>query len=158
MLEPLGLEQFAFVHQLVEPYFEFFFDADDGLFHRGLGGDVVRVGVDADLVECAGFMAGERVDFGDGFQLFAEERHRPCAVVEVGGPDLEIIAAHTKTAALEARVVALVLLGHKISDDFALIVGLANMDVLGHGAVGFHRADAVDARHRGHDDHVIAFE
>ena len=111
LLKPLGLQQFALVHQLVEPHFQLFFDADDGLFHRRFGRHVVRVGVDADLVECAGFVAGERVELGDALQLFAEERQRPSAVIKVGGPDLQVIAAHAKAAALEPCVVAFVLLG-----------------------------------------------
>ena len=76
LLEPLRLEQFALVHQLVEPHFQLFLDADDRLLHRRLGRHVVRVGVDADLVERAGFLAGQRVEFGDALQLFAEERQR----------------------------------------------------------------------------------
>ena len=69
-----------------------------------------------------------------------------------------MIAAHPEAAALKRLVVALVLLGDQIGDDLALVVRSPDVQVLGHRAVGFDRADAVDARHRGDDDHVVAFQ
>ncbi len=74
------------------------------------------------------------------------------------GPDLQRVAAHAEGAALEGAVVAAVLLLDEAGDDAALVVGLAGDQVLGHGAVGLDRADAVDAGDRGDDDHVVAFE
>ena len=65
---------------------------------------------------------GQRVELGDRFKLLAEEGKAPGAVLEVGGPDLERVAAHAEGAALEGGVVAAVLLGDEFGDDLALVV------------------------------------
>ncbi len=158
LFQALGLEQLALVHELVEALFQLDADLLDGLPERRLGRDVVAVGVDADAVHAAGALARERVELGDALELLAEEREAPGAVFQVGGPELEPVAADAEGAALERGVVAAVLLGDEVGHDLALVVVVAGDQVLGHGAVGLDRADAVDARDRGDDDHVVAFE
>ena len=71
---------------------------------------------------------------------------------------LEIVAAHPEIAAGKAGVVALVLQGHQPSDDLAAVGGLALFQREGHRRIGFDRADAIDARYRCHDDHIIALQ
>ena len=50
------------------------------------------------------------------------------------------------------------MLRHQVGHDLALIVIVAGNQVLRHGTVGFDRPDAVNARDRGDDDHVVAFQ
>ena len=76
----------------------------------------------------------------------------------MGGPDLQRIAPHPEGAPREGHVIAAVLLGHKVGDHLALVVGLARHQVLGHRPVGLDRTDAVDARHRGDDNDVVALQ
>jgi hypothetical protein len=76
----------------------------------------------------------------------------------VGREDLDCVAAHAEGAALEGGVVALVLQGDQIGDQLALVDALADLDGEGHGGVGLHRADTVDAGHRGDDDDVVALQ
>ena len=102
--------------------------------------------------------AGQRIELVDRFELLAEEAEPPGPVLEMGRPQLERIAAHPEVAALEALVVAAVLLRDEIGDHLALVVGLAGDQILGHGAVGLDRTDAVDAGDRGDDDHVVTLE
>ncbi len=116
------------------------------------------VRVDADAVKAVRLGAGEGVEFGDALQLLAEEGEAPGAILKVGGPDFERIAADTEAAALKGLIVAAVLLGDEVGEEAALVVSLALDQVDGHGGVGFDRADAVDAGDRGHDDDVVAFE
>ena len=118
----------------------------------------MRVGVDADARQRVGAGAGQRVELADRFELLAEEGEPPGAVLEVGRPDLERIAADPEGAAGEALVVAAVLLLDEVGDDAALVVGLADDEVLGHRAIGLDRADAVDAGDRGDDDDVVALQ
>ena len=158
LFEALGFEQFAVQHHQVERLAEFLSDALDRLLHRGAGGDVVGVGVDADLLEAVGLDAGEGIEFDDGFELFAEEGEAPGAVFEVGGPNLDRVAAHAEGAALEACVVAFVLLGDQFADDLALVIRASDHQVLRHRGVGFDRTDAIDAGDGGDDDHVVAFQ
>ena len=158
LLEPLGLQQLALAHELVEPLLELLPDLDDGLLERRARRDVVRVGVDPHPLHVAGLLAGERVELGDRLQIRAEERQPPGAVLEVGGVDLDRVAAHAERAPREGLVVAAILLRHEVGHDLALVVLAARMEILGHRPVGLHRADAVDARHRGHDDDVVALQ
>ena len=58
----------------------------------------------------------------------------------------------------ETAVVALVLLGGQLSHHRALVIGAADRQILGHGAVGLHGADAVDAGDRGDDHHIVALQ
>ncbi len=68
------------------------------------------------------------------------------------------VAAHAKGAAGEIVLDALVLQGHEIGDELALLDLLADLHGEGHGRIGLDRADAVDARHGGDDDHVVALQ
>src|SRR3546814_8495902 len=61
-------------------------------------------------------------------------------------------------AARERMVVALVLQRDELSDDFAIIGNLPFFEVEDHRRVSLDRADAIEARHRGDDDHIVAFE
>jgi hypothetical protein len=76
----------------------------------------------------------------------------------VGREQLDRVAAHPEGAALEVHVVALVLLRHQVGQKLALVDAVADRHLEGHGGVGLHRADTVDARHRGDDDDVVALQ
>jgi hypothetical protein len=67
--------------------------------------------------------AGQRVELVDRFELLAEEGEPPGAVLEMGRPDLERIAAHPERSALKCRIVAPVLLGDEVGHHPALVVG-----------------------------------
>src|SRR3546814_4830432 len=72
--------------------------------------------------------------------------------------NLEIVALHAKIAARERRVVAFVLQRYELAHDLALIDRLPLLEIEDHRAVRLDRADAVEARNRGDDDDVVAFE
>ena len=92
------------------------------------------------------------------FDLVAEQQHAPGAVFVVGGKDLDHVAAHAERAAIEVAGAALVLQRHQIGDELALVDALALLEGERHGRIGLDRTDAVDARHRRHDDDVVALE
>ncbi len=83
---------------------------------------------------------------------------RQAAGLVVGREDFDGVAADAEGAAHEAGVAALVLQGHELGEELALVDLLALLHVDGHGGVVFHRADAVDAGDRGDDDDVVALE
>ena len=122
------------------------------------GRDVVAVGEDADEEEVGRFLAGERIELGDGFDLVAEQRDAPGGVLVVGGEELDGVAADAEGAADEAGVAALVLQLGEGAEQLALVDRLALAQVEGHGGVVLDRADAVDAGDRGDDDDVVALE
>jgi hypothetical protein len=68
------------------------------------------------------------------------------------------IAAHAEGAALEGGVVAAVLQRDQLLKPRWSSSLSPGDHVLGHGRIGFDRADAVDAGHRGDDDHIVAFQ
>ena len=124
----------------------------------GLRRDVVAVGVEPDLVEPAGALAGERVELGDALDLVAEHRQAPGAVLEMGREDLDRVALGAEGAAGEVELVAAVLqLDQGAQQPLALDL-LALLQGQRHPGVGLGRADAVDAGDRGHDDDVVALE
>ena len=90
--------------------------------------------------------------------LVAEQRDAPGAVLQVGREQLDRVAAHAEGAAREILVAAAVVQRHQVGQQLALRDGLAHLHAEGHGRVGLDRADAVDARHAGHDDHVVALK
>ena len=103
-------------------------------------------------------LAGERVELLDGLDLVAEQRDAPGAVFQMGGEDLDRVAAHAERAALEIHVAALVLLGDEVGEELALVEAVADGHLEGHRRVGLDRADTVDAGDRGDDDDVVALE
>ncbi len=124
----------------------------------GRGRHIVRVGVDLHLLEVAALVAGERIELGDRLDLVAEQVDPPGAVFEMRREQVDRIAAHAEGAAAEVGVGALVLQGDQVGDQLPLVDLLAERDGEGHRRVGLDRPDAVDARHRGDDDDVVALE
>ena len=130
----------------------------DGLDQRRARRDIVRIGVDLDEFQLVGLLAGERIHFLDLFDLVAEQMDAPGAVFIVRRENIDRVAAHAERAAEEIGLRALVLQRHQVGEQLALVDLAALLEREGHRRIGFHRADAVDARHRGDDDDVVALE
>ena len=144
--------------QLVEPRLELFLDAAHRLFQRRLGRHVMRVGVDLDHAELVGLGPGQGIELGEALDRVAEQRDAPGAVLQMGRPQLDRVAAHPEVPAHEIRVVAPVLQRHQVGHQLALLDLVAALQAEGHGGIGLDRADTVNARHAGHDDHVVALD
>ncbi len=158
LFEALRFKEAAGAIELLQARQQLGADQLDRLVHGGAGRDVVGIGEDADEGEIGGFFAGERVELGDGFDLVAQQGDAPGGGFIVGGEDFDGIAAHPEGAAHKAGIAALVLQRHELGQQLALVDLVALLHVDGHGGVIFHRADTVNARHRGDDDHVVALE
>ena len=118
----------------------------------------MRIGEDGDRLQLRRLLAGQRVDLEHLLDLVAEQRDPPGAVLEVGREQLDIVAAHAEGAAHEIGVVAPVLqLGQAAQQRLPLDL-LAAGKAEGHGRIGLDRPDAVDAGHRGDDDHIVALQ
>ena len=158
LFQPLGLQQLALVHQLVQPEAQLALDPLDRLLHRRARRDVMAVGIDADLFERIGFRARQRIEFDDGFKVIAKEGKPPGPVFQVGRPHFQTVAAHPETAALKRLIVAAVLLRHQFRHHLADVIALPHQQILRHRRIGFDRSDAIDAGDRGDDDHIIPFQ
>ncbi len=92
------------------------------------------------------------------FDLVAEQRHAPGAVLVVRRENLDHVAAHAERPAIEIAGRALVLQRDQVGQELALVKLLAPFDGEGHGRVGLDRPDTVYAGNGSDDDHVVAFE
>ena len=72
LLDALGLEQAAGGVKLGEPLLQLELDLLRRLGERGLGDHVVAVGVELDLVQRVGALAGQRIELHDALDLVAE--------------------------------------------------------------------------------------
>ena len=97
-------------------------DALDRLLQRRPRRHVVRVGVDLDaLSSVAGLLRRSAGRTRRSTSISSpKKRDAPGAVLEVGGEELERVAAHAEGAALEVAVVALVLQRDEVGDQLAL--------------------------------------
>ncbi len=103
-------------------------------------------------------LARQRIEFGERFDLVAEEGDAPGAVFIMGGKDFDRYRRAREKRRAKNRRRALVLQRDEIGDQLALVDLFAELHGKGHGRIGLDRADAVDAGDRGDDDHVVAFE
>jgi len=101
-------------------------------------------------------VAGERIEQGEVLDLVVEhlDAHRELGVFR--REDVDHVAAHAEGAAAEVDVGASVLHRHQALDEVAVRHALTLTQVQDHGVVVDRVANAVDARHRGHDHHVAA--
>ena len=158
LLQPLRLEQAPAGVELIEADLQLLLDRLDRLQQRRARRHIMAVGVDFDEFEVLRLLAGQRIEFGDRFDLVAEEADAPGAVFIMGGEDFDRVAAHAKHAAREIAERALVLQRDEIGDELALVDLLAELQREGHRGIGFDRAYAVDAGDRGDDDDVVALQ
>ncbi len=153
--QPLGLQQLALALQFGQPLGQFLLDGGDGVGHSFRAGHVVGGREDPQRVDLADHVAGQRVQVVQRLDLVAEEldAHRQ---LFVGRDDLDGVAADPERAAGEGQVVAGVLDVDQQPQQG--VAGHLGADPQLHRAVqvGLRRAQAVDARHRGHHHHVAA--
>ena len=151
--QPLRLEQLALLLEPGETLRQLHLDAVDGALHVLVGRDVVRGGEQHQPLELLDDLAGERVDRRDALHLVAEERD-PDATLLVGGEHLDGVAPHPELVPGEVEVVALVLQLDEPGEDRALLALLPHVEDQALAGVLLGTAEAVDRRHRRHDDHV----
>ncbi len=72
--------------------------------------------------------------------------------------NLDDVAAHPERAAIKIASGAFVLQRHQVGEQLPLVQLFAAFDGKRHRRIGLDRADAVDARHRGDDDDVVALQ
>ena len=156
--QPLDLQQLALGGKLRHALLQFGLDLDDRLRQRRARGHVMAVGIDGDTLQRRGLFSGQRVEFVDRLDLVAEQRNPPGTVLVMAGVDVDDLAAQPEAAAHEGGVVAAVLQVHQALGQLVAVDGPADLQLHHHLGVGLDRADAVDAGHRGNDDHVVALQ
>ena len=151
--QPLRLEQLAFLLEPREPLLQLGFDADHGLAHPLVAGDVVRGREDLRPRHVAERLARERIDHRepvDGVAEHLDAQHR----LLVRRMHLDGVAAHAELAATECHVVAIELQVDEPAQDAAHVVVDADAEIEQLALVLLGVAHAVDATDRRHDDGV----
>ena len=157
LAKPGRLEDPALTLQLADAHLHLRLDVDDGLAQ--LVGRRHEVGrrVDVGLAALREQLPGQRIELGDALDLVAEELDPDHELLR-RRLELEGVAADPEAGATECLVVALVLEVDEVAEDGVAPV-LAALAQLQHGrAVVDRRAEAVDARDAGDDDHVPPLE
>ncbi len=113
--------------------------------------------VDGHVREPGDDLLGHRVDLDDLLHHVAPKAH-PQGVVVVGRPHLEALAPHPELAAGEADVVALVVDLHQLREHLVAADVVALLEQHHLPQILSRRTQAVDARDRSHDDHIVAHE
>ena len=140
-----------------DPLLHLGLDVDDRFLELVLRRHVVRRREDVGLLALGQELAGQRVELGDPLDHVAEELDPDQGLLR-GRLEFERVAPDAEPGAAHRRVVALVLEVDQVAQDGIAPV-LAAGPQLEHGrAVVDRRAEAVDARDRGHDDHVAPLE
>ena len=141
--------------ELLQPLVELLADGLDRARNTLFGKDEVLGGVDVHLFMGLQDVAGERVDGRQPLDLVAEELDAVADLL-VGRPELDHVATDAELAPLERHIVAVVLDIDELQQRLIAIDHVSQAQVDHHLAIVFGRAQAVDARDAGHDDHVLA--
>ena len=146
------------MRQLVEPPAQLLLDVLHRLVERRPRRDVVAVGVDLDPLQRPRRLARQRIKLGNLVDLIAEERDLPRPVLLVHRPDIERISLHPKGPPPKRLIIPLVLQRHEIRRHLPGVSGLALSQLERHRGISLNRPNAVNARHRGDNDHIIPLQ
>ena len=153
MLQPLRLQHPPLFAQSDEAFVQFLLYLDDRVLQLLAGGDEVLGRVDVDLRALGEDLTGERVELHDALDVVTEELDAHGHVL-VCRHDLQRVAAHAEARPGEVVVVALVLHLDEAARQLLPVQPLAPRDALHEREILGGRAQAVDARDGGDDEHV----
>ncbi len=158
LAQAVRLEQLALPLELRAARLELGADRGDRALGLAVGDVVVRGRPDRDVLEVVGDQfARQRIELRQRLDVVAEE-HGAIGGLGIGREDLERLALDAEVAAREHGVVAGVLDRDELVQQRVAIDRLAASQQLHVALVDVRRAEAVDARDRGHHDHVAAGE
>ena len=158
LFEPLRLDEFVVLVQVRKPVAEFVLDVvehrDDPLARR----HVVRLRENRVARHTIDHFAGQRIEHRQVVDDVVEQLHPHRFFFGFRRKDVDHVAAHAITAALERHVVARVLQFREPHEDVALIDAVAAVEVQHHLQIRTGIAETVDRRHRRNDDRVAPLD
>ena len=158
LLETLRLEQLPCPLEFFKPLCKLRADVRHGNLHVLILGDVVGRRKDHGMQTLTVDLTRHRVKLDDALYLVAEHLDAHAAVVVPRREDLDHIAAHAKTSALECDVVAFVADGDELLQNCLARDRLSLVHGEHHLMIALGRAETVDAGHARDDNHVAPLE
>ena len=158
LLKALGFHQLIVGAQVIEALLELFLDALNGIEQGFARGHVVAFGVEGEARHLADHFTGQRVEGADALDLIVKQLDADGFEVGFGRVDVDDVAAYAERGAGEVHVVTGVLQVSQATQQFTLVEFVAAVNVQHHFQIGFGAAQAVDARHRGDDNRVLALQ
>ena len=158
LLEPLRLDELVRGAQPLELHGEIRADLVDAGEQRLARRDVVRLRIDRRARRALRDLARQRIEEADLLDLVVEQLDAHGVLLRLRGKDVDDVAAHAIRAAREVERVARVLELRQAAQEIALVQRRAAREVQHHAVVRLGIAEAVDRRHRRHDDDVAPLE
>src|SRR5437763_610042 len=153
--QPLSLEELARPLEVGRPLGQLLLDAADGPLHPLVAGHVVGGREDDQRLEHAQLLARQGVEAADPLDLVTEQLDADGGLL-VRRVDLDGVPLDPELPPHQVGVVALVVDGDQPGQHGALVVLLAGPHEQHPLLVLLRRPQAVDARDRGHHDHVTS--
>ena len=158
LAQALLFQQFVIRQQHLAAVRQLHFDLFHRLHNTLARRHVVRFRVDGKALNGRINVAGQRVKQRKAFHLFVKQLNTQRQIVRFGREDVDNLATHAESRALERLIVAGVLQFSQTAQNGALVDNHAHRQVQHHFEVQVRVAQTVDSGHRGHHHHVTAFE
>ena len=158
LFKALGLEKLSLLFEMGKPLLEFHTNVCTGALQVVLLRDVVACWIEHCLFDPGKCLPRERVNLAHRVYVVAKVFDAQGLLVTVGRDDFNGVPAHAKRSPVKVVVVALVLDVHKALHELFHGQMLAFLNGNDKACVVLRGTQAVDAGHRGHDDHVPAGE
>ena len=157
LLDALRLNELVILLEILNALPQFILDVVERLAHFGFGDDVMRRGIDGDVVQDGLEFARDIIDLGNAVDFVPEEFDADDRFLGIGGEYFHHIPPHAEGVAGKFDVVAAVLDLGQLFQHIVAAFFHAGAQGQHHVAVVDRVAHAVDAGNRGDDDDIPPF-
>ena len=156
--QALFFQQFTRRQKFLAAFLEIALDLRRRLIERRFRRHIMAVRIEFNRLKLFALFARQRIDLDHFLNLIPEHHQAPGDAFQMRGENFDRVAFDAKIAAPEGDVVALVLQIDQRGEKRLSLHLLPLHKSENHPLIGFSRADAVNAGHRRHDNHIVAFQ
>ena len=154
LADPLRFQELVIFFEPGYPVPHLSLDGIAGGAHLFRRNDIEGSRVDRLIAELRPDLSGQRIDLGHTFDLITEKFDADREFIVVRGNDLERIALHTKSPAVEIHLIPLVLHIDELTDQIVTVLLHARAHGCHHVREVFRRADTVNTGYGRHYDDI----